>query len=100
MNAKYILGVACLAVGFAFTACSDDDDYKSYSGNIVSVVQTGEAAVTATTATTLGTVLDLSTFASASYEVGTIYSTSNTPTTSGKRQPGSLFRARSLNMAT
>ena len=90
MNAKYILGAACLAVGFAFTACSDDDDYKSYSGNIVSVVQTGEAAVTATTATTLGTVLDLSTFASASYEVGTIYSTSNTPTTSGKRQPGSL----------
>ena len=90
MNAKYILGAACLAIGFSFTACSDDDDYKAYSGNVLSVVQTGDAAVTATTATTTGTVLDLSSFASASYEVGAVYSTSNTPTTSGKRQPGSL----------
>lgn len=82
--------MACLSVGFTFTACSDDDDYKAYTGNILSTVQTGDAAVTATTATTLGTVLDLTGYVSSSYEVGTIYGTTNTPTTSGKRQAGSI----------
>ena len=78
MNAKYILGAACLAVGFAMVSCSDDDnDYKAYTGNILTLVETGDAAVTATTATTLGTVLDLSTYASSTYEVGVIYSTAN-----------------------
>ena len=90
MNIKYIIGAACLTVGFTFTACSDDDDYKAYSGNILSTVQTGDAAVTATTATTLGTVIDLSGYASSSYEVGAVYATTNTPATTGKRQAGAI----------
>ena len=90
---KYLIGAACLATGFLMVSCDDDDDYKAYTGNILSVVETGNAAVTSTTATTLGTVLDLSGYASSSYEVGTIYSTTSKPTESGKRQPGALGEA-------
>lgn len=73
-----------------FTSCSNDDDYSVATGNILSTVTTGEAAVTATTATLAGTVLDLSPYASTSYSVGVVFGTKQDPTTSGKRQAGSI----------
>ena len=90
MNAKYLIGAVCVSAGFAFVSCSDDNDYSAATGNIVSVVETGDAAVTATTAVVNGTVLDLSQYASASYDVGVIYGTANDPTTTGKKQSGTL----------
>ena len=55
MNAKYLIGAVCVSAGFAFVSCSDDNDYSAATGNIVSVVETGDAAVTATTAVVNGT---------------------------------------------
>lgn len=79
-----------VAGAFSFTACSDDDEYTVATGNIISAVETGDASVTTTTATISGTVLDLSKYATTSYEVGTIYGTNQDPTTSGTKKAGSL----------
>ncbi|MCH4147078.1 MAG: hypothetical protein LKG25_00880 [Prevotella sp.] len=91
MKIKYIAGVMLLAAGiFSLSSCNSDDDYASATGNILSSVVTGDATVTATTATTAGTVLDLSSQESSAYSVGVIYSTSADPTTSGTKKAGTI----------
>lgn len=86
---KYI-ACALLSLGFIATSCSDDDDYSVATGEIVKSVTTGEAVVTATTATVSGQVDGLAPYASTSYTVGTVYGTSQDVTTSGTRQSGSI----------
>lgn len=91
MKTKYIAGIMLLAAGvFSLSSCSDDDDYAIATGDIISTVETGEASVTAVSATTAGRVLDLSKSASTSYEVGVVYGTNQDPTTAGKKQIGSI----------
>lgn len=73
----------------SFSACSDDD-YTIATDPIITSVETGEASVTAVSATTKGRVLDLSKSASSSYQVGTAYSTNQDPTTAGTCVPGTI----------
>lgn len=78
-----------LAAGmFSLTSCNTDEDYAIANGNILSSVVTGEAAVTATTATTAGTVLDLNSQESSAYSVGVVYGTSADPTSAGTKKAG------------
>ena len=84
-KSRLCCGVAAALALLSFTACSDDD-YSVATGNIITTVETGDAAVTATTATTQGTVLDLSKYASSSYDVGVVYGTTADPITGGKKQ--------------
>ncbi|MGI6231570.1 MAG: hypothetical protein ACOYJF_01815 [Prevotella sp.] len=75
---------------FSFSACSDDDDYTIATEAIITTVETGEAEVTAVSATTAGRVLDLSNSSSSSYEVGTCYSVNQDPTTAGTKVAGTI----------
>ncbi len=81
-----------LAAGVGFTACDDDDDdYSISSTPVVTEVKTGDAVVTAVSATiSNGIVKDLSKVSSSSYEVGVIYGTSEDPTSGGSRTAGTL----------
>lgn len=80
-----------LALGaFSFSSCSDDDDYTVATGNIVTLVETGDVAVTATSATATGRVLDLSQMVVSSYQVGVVYGTNPDPATAGKKQVGGI----------
>lgn len=79
-----------LALGFAASSCNDDDDYAIATGNIISTIETGEAAVTATTASCQGVVLDLSNIQSSAYQVGVVYGTSQDPAVSGRKQSGQI----------
>lgn len=90
MKTKYLAGVLLLAAGLLTASCSDDDDYAIATGNIISSVTTGDASVTAVSATTTGTVKDLSKSSSSSYEVGVVYSTNQDPTTAGSKKKGSI----------
>ena len=72
------------------TACSSDEDYDISTNAVISSITTDDAAVTAISATTYGTIQDLSGLASSSYQVGSIYSTSPDPTMGGIRQIGSI----------
>jgi len=98
MKTKYLAGAFLLSLVLATTSCSDDD-YSYATGDIISAVTTGDAVVTATTAVTEGTVLDLSAYSASSYEVGVYYSTTSAPT-AGKKQTGSLDAATGAVTAT
>ena len=76
MNKKIYSTILTL-LALVLVGCSDTDDYKVATGNILSKVETGSAQVGATNATISGTVLDLSQSASSSYVVGVSYSTSD-----------------------
>ncbi len=89
MKTKYIVGVMLLTTSLFTVSCSDDD-YTIATESILSQVSTGDASVTAVSATTQGTVLDLTKSEASSYSVGVIYSTNQDPTTSGKKVVGSL----------
>ena len=72
------------------TACSTDEDYSISTSAVISSITTDDAAVTAISATTYGTIQNLSGMASSSYQVGSVYSTSADPTVGGTRQIGSI----------
>ena len=72
------------------TACSNDEDYSISEITVISSITTDDAAVTAISATTYGTVQNLSAMAPSSYQVGSVYSTSADPTVGGTRQIGSI----------
>ena len=74
----------------SLSSCSDDDNYSAATGNVVSSVETGDATVTAISAQITGKVLDLSHLDASSYTVGVVYGTTPYPTTSGKKQSGTL----------
>ncbi len=71
-------------------ACSNDEDYCIGSSAVITSITTDEAVVTAISATTYGTIQDLSGLASSSYLVGSVYSISPDPTAGGTRQVGSI----------
>ena len=98
MKTKYLAGAFLLSLVLATTSCSDDD-YSYATGDIISAVTTGDAVVTATTAVTEGTVLDLSAYSASSYEVGVYYSTTSDPA-AGKKQTGSYDTASGAVSAT
>jgi hypothetical protein len=83
-------------MGAAVTACSDED-VNIYTDAIISIVATGDAQVTSTTAAIDGVVKDLSSQSSSAYSVGVVYSTSDDPTTSGARRSGSIDAEGNVN---
>ena len=72
------------------TACSDDDDVAISTTPIITELTTGDAQVTAVSASIDGTVKDLTKSSPSSYEVGVIYSTSADPTVDGTKVAGSF----------
>ena len=78
------------AVALFTTACSESDDYSISTSGIITSVTTGDAAVTAVSATTFGEVQDLSRLAPSTYQVGAIFGTSADPTQNGTRQLGTI----------
>lgn len=74
----------------SLSSCSDSDDYSAATGNVISSVETGDATPTAISAQITGKVLDLSHLDASSYTVGVVYGTNPDPTTSGKKQDGTL----------
>lgn len=88
MKNKIISGVMLLMAVVFSIACSNDEDYSISTSAVISSITTDDAAVTAISATTYGTIQDLSGLASSSYQVGSVYSTSADPTVGGTRQIG------------
>ena len=72
------------------SGCSKDEDYSISTSAVISSITTDDAAVTAISATTYGTIQNLSSMAPSSYQVGSVYSTSADPTVGGTRQIGSI----------
>lgn len=75
---------------FYITACSNDEDYSISTSEVISSITTDDAAVTAISAITYGTIRNLSGLAPSSYQVGSVYSTNSDPTQGGTRQIGSI----------
>ncbi|MBO7590984.1 MAG: hypothetical protein J6T05_05255 [Prevotella sp.] len=90
MKNKIISGFMLLMAVVLSTACSNDEDYSISTSAVISSITTDDAAVTAISATTYGTIQNLSGLASSSYQVGSVYSTSSNPTQGGTRQIGSI----------
>ncbi|MCR5312830.1 MAG: hypothetical protein K6E54_04160 [Bacteroidaceae bacterium] len=93
MKIRYISSVLLLAaLGMStttFTSCSDDDVTVATEA-IIKTVETGDAAVTAISAQTTGTVLDLSGANATSYSVGVVYGTSEDVKSTGAKAYGSI----------
>ena len=79
-----------LAAGIFSAACSSDDSYDISTSAVVTSITTGDAAVTAISATTYGTVQDLSKMDASRYQVGAVYGTMADPTAGGIRQLGAI----------
>ena len=90
MKNKILTGMMLLAAGLFTAACSSDDDYSISTDAVVTSITTGDAAVTAISATTYGTVKDLSKMDGSRYQVGAAYGTTADPTTSGSKQVGTI----------
>ncbi len=86
---KKIFSTILTLMALVLVGCSDTEDYKTATGNILSKVETGSAQVGATNATITGTVLDLSEASASSYTVGVSYSTSD-DATKGTKIAGTL----------
>lgn len=89
MKHRILTGIALLLSTFFMVACSDDD-YSASTDAVVKSITTGDASVTAISAVTYGTVLDLSQMSSDRYAVGTVFGTNPDPTTAGSKQLGSI----------
>ena len=90
MKQKILSGIMMLVATLLTVGCSDNDDYGISTDAVVKSITTGDAAVTAISATTSGTVSDLSKMSADRYQVGTIFSTDQNPTAGGVKQIGSL----------
>ena len=90
MKTKFLAGILLLAVGLLGGACSDDSDYTISMDKIISSIETGNAEVTAISATITGTVKDLSGQSPEKYSVGVCFSTNENPINGGRMIAGSL----------
>ena len=80
----------------SLSSCSDDDNYQESTAAVVTSITTGDATVKAISAVTTGNVQNLSSLASNTYQVGTIFSTNENPTVGGTRQLGSIDEAGNI----
>ena len=88
---KIILkGFTLLAAVILMASCSEDENYSASTSAIVTSITTGDAAVTAISATAYGTIQDLSDMATSTYQVGAVYGVMPDPTNGGTRQIGSI----------
>ena len=88
---KIILkGFTLLAAVILMASCSEDENYSASTSAIVTSITTGDAAVTAISATAYGTIQDLSDMATSTYQVGAVYGVMSDPTNGGTRQIGSI----------
>lgn len=85
MKIKYISStLSMLLIGCLLTtSCSDDDNVNVNTTPIISSVETGEASVTAVSATMTGKILDLSSQSTSAYSAGIKISTSESDVQSG-----------------
>ena len=90
MKKIIIKGFTLLVASLLIGSCSEEDSFSSSTSPVVTSITTGEAAVTAITATAYGVVQDLSPMASSTYQVGTVYGTMSDPTVGGTRQIGTV----------
>ena len=90
MKKIIIKGFTLLVASLLIGSCSEEDSFSSSTSPVVTSITTGEAAVTAISATAYGVVQDLSPMASSTYQVGTVYGTMSDPTVGGTRQIGTI----------
>lgn len=90
MKQNIFEGFALALVLLLLMSCGEDANYSQSTDAVVTSITTGEASVTAISATTNGNVQNLSGMASSTYQVGTVYGTSTDPTNGGIRQVGSI----------
>ncbi len=90
MKTKFLTGILLLVLGSIIYSCDDKDDYTINRTPIISSVQTGNAEVTAVSATAQGVVEGLKGQASAAYSAGIYYSTLKDPKSSGTLVQGSV----------
>lgn len=89
MNNKILSSLVLFAAVVFTTACSEDS-YNESTTAVITSITTDDASVTAISATTYGTIQNLSAMAPNTYQVGSVYSTSTDPTTGGTRQIGTI----------
>lgn len=90
MKTKFLTSILLLALGSVIYSCDDKDDYAINRTPIISSVQTGNAEVTAVSATVQGVVEGLKGQSSAAYSVGIYYSTLQDPKANGTLVQGSV----------
>ena len=90
MKKIIIKGFTLLVASLLIGSCSEEENFSSSTSPVVTSITTGEAAVTAISATAYGVVQDLSPMASSTYQVGTVYGTMSDPTVGGTRQIGTI----------
>ena len=90
MKKSILKGFTLLAAAVVMLSCSEDDNYSASTNAVVTSITTGDAAVTAISATAFGTVQDLSKMVSSTYQVGAVYGTMSDPTNGGTRQIGAI----------
>ena len=87
---KIIFKGFTLLAAVLMVSCSEDENYSSSTNAVVTSITTGDASVTAISATAYGAVQDLSGMAPSTYQVGTVYGLMSDPTNGGTRQIGSI----------
>lgn len=90
MKNKIIIGLLSLTLGTCFFTSCNDDDTMIVTTPLLSDLTTGDATVTATTASITGSVKGLSQSDPSSYKVGVVYSTTQDPTAGGSSVAGSI----------
>ncbi len=90
MKLRYLSSALLVAVSLFVASCDETEEYSIATGETVSLVTTGDATVTAVSATLSGTVSGLTGAASASYTVGAYYGVDEDPINNGTRKSGSL----------
>ena len=99
MKLRYLSGILLLVTGMFVSSCEDDtEDYTIRTGEIVSEVTTGAANATAVSAVVQGTVKDLTSVASSTYEVGVYYGTTDNPVATGAKKIGSVDEAGNVTV--
>ena len=90
MKKNILKGFALLVASVLMLSCSEDENYNASTSAVVTSITTGDASVTAISATAYGAIQDLSGMATSTYQVGTVYGVMPDPTNGGTRQIGSI----------
>ena len=90
MKKNILKGFTLLAATILMVSCSEEENYSESTNAVVTSITTGDAAVTAISATVYGAIQDLSSMAPSTYQVGAVYGVMSDPTNGGTRQIGSI----------